>query len=97
MNDPRTDAVIAAVMARYPDARIRIVPPMDPDSIQIPDFLVILDVSRDELRVAEDYALQLTFAAFPGADLPYVVGALDTARAEEYLKGPPWLQPAAKS
>ena len=93
MTDGRTQAVIDAVMARYPGATISMVPRMDPDSIQIPDFLVVLDAEFSKLREVENYGLELTFAAFPGEPVPHNVLVLDPATAAEYLKGPPWLAP----
>jgi hypothetical protein len=95
MTDPRVDAIVAAVAARYPTASIEIRPCPDSESFQIPDFLVILDASRAELRAAEDYALELVRVAFPGQDVPFSVGALTPRRAEEYFKGPHALQSSA--
>lgn len=95
MTDPRLRPVLAAIAVRYPAARIEIRPCPDAVSLQVPDFLVVLDASRAELRAAEDFALELIRAAFPGEDVPYSVGALTPAGAEEYFKGPPALQPTA--
>ena len=72
MNDPRADAVIAAVSARYPDARVSVVPPTDPDEIQIPDLLVVIDAEGtedsvfDRRREIERFAL----AAIPITTVP---------------------------
>ena len=95
MNDPRADMVIAAVAARYPEARISVVPRMDPDSIQIPDLLIVLDADIERRREVERFALEQTRAAFTDGSMPWVVGACDPATAEEYLKGPPWLRSPA--
>ena len=101
MNDPRADAVVAAVTARYPDARISVVPPMDPDEIQIPDLLIVIPAEATEdatfarRREVERFALAETGAAFTDGSMPWVVMVLDPATAEEYLKGPPWLRSPA--
>ena len=88
MTDPRTDAVIAAVCARFSGARVVVQERADPGSVPVPDFLIVLDAPRSRLHEAEDFAIERILAAFPGLPMPYAVGAADPATAEEYLRGP---------
>ena len=103
MNDPRADAVVAAVAARFPESRISFVPPTDPDELQIPDLLIVVDVEGsedaafDRRREIETFAVAATRAAYTDVPMPWWVIVLAPTQAEEYLKGPPWLRVEAKA
>lgn len=89
MIDPRTRSVIAAISDRYPETRISVVPSPDPDSIPIPDLLIVWEADFERLREVENYAIERTLAACAGEPIPHNCLALNPATAEEYLRGPP--------
>ncbi len=85
MRDPRTESVIAAISARYPDTRIEVRPNPDPDTASMPDFIVVLDVPPSRIREVEDFGLDVAFAAYGDEPLPFLLGAVDPERSARYF------------
>jgi hypothetical protein len=86
MKDDRTEAVIAAVVARFPGARVDVARSPNPESAPIPNFVIVWDADRDRLREARDFALERTFAAFRGEPVPYFVVAVTPQTEEQYQR-----------
>lgn len=86
MNDPRTDAVVAAVEARYPGARTQIALDPHPDSARIPILTILLDADRDRRREAQRFALELARKTFAGEDLPFVVNCVTPETEARYQR-----------
>jgi len=86
VNDARTDAVIAAVVARYPGARVTVELDPDPDTARIPVFTIILDADRDRLHEAEQFAIDLSFQTFKDEEMPYFIVATTPERAAKYRR-----------
>jgi hypothetical protein len=86
VNDPRTDAIIAAVVARYPGARITVELDPDPDTMRIPVFAIILDGDRDRLHAAEQFAIDLSFETFKDEEIPFFIVATTPEREAKYRR-----------
>jgi hypothetical protein len=86
MTDARADVVIAAIVARYPGARVTVELDPDPDTMRVPVFTILLDADRDRLQEAEQFAIDLLFATFKDEDVPYFVIAVTPERAAKYRR-----------
>jgi hypothetical protein len=86
MNDPRVDAVVAAVESQFPGAQVQLAFDPHPYTARMLMFTILLDTDRERLREAERFALDLTFRTFPGEPVPYIVVAVTPETEAEYQR-----------
>lgn len=86
MSEPRTDAVIAAVEAQFPGARVQVALDPHPEVARIPIFTILLDADRHRRREAQRFALELARKTFAGEDLPFVVTCVTPETEARYQR-----------
>jgi hypothetical protein len=90
MTEPRTDAVLAAIAARYPWTRIEIRPNSDPGTAEdMPDHIYILDVPADRGYEIGGFALDVAFAVFADGPLPFLIGTVDPEQSARHFPRAP--------
>jgi hypothetical protein len=84
MTDPRMNAVLAAVTARFPGTRIEVRPNPDPATATgMPDFAFILDVPPERGYEVSKFALEVAFAVFGDEPIPFLVGTVDPVQSAQ--------------
>src|SRR5206468_3531411 len=85
MSDPRRDAVIAAIGARYPSARIEVRPNRAPETAaDIPDCVMVLDMEAGRELEVHEFALDVAFAVYGDALVPFHVCVVDAEQSDRY-------------